>query len=83
MRYTFLLVYPGTQLFNRYILWCMGKFRQGLNPAQFAHPPKPKKKIRGYVAPPSFPLCVCSLCHIIISHGPAVQNGKRIRSKRR
>ncbi|EPT05258.1 hypothetical protein FOMPIDRAFT_1057540 [Fomitopsis schrenkii] len=48
---------------RRYILWCMAKFRQGLDPAQFAHPPKPRKKIRG--------------------HGPAVQNGKRIRSKRR
>ena len=40
-----------TKAFDRYILWCMGKFRQGLEPAQFAHPPKPKKKIRGYVAP--------------------------------
>ncbi|KAI0725620.1 IGR protein motif-domain-containing protein [Fomitopsis betulina] len=48
---------------RRYILWCMAKFRQGLDPVQFAHPPKPRKKIRG--------------------HGPAVQNGKRIRSKRR
>ena len=27
----------------------MEKFRQGKEPSQFAHPPKPKKKIRGYV----------------------------------
>ncbi|KAH8114371.1 hypothetical protein DFH11DRAFT_210591 [Phellopilus nigrolimitatus] len=47
---------------RRYILWCMEKYRQGLDPADFAHEPKPKKKIRG--------------------HGPAVQNGKRIRSRR-
>lgn len=30
----------------------MAKFRQGLDPVQFAHPPKPRKKIRGYVASP-------------------------------
>ncbi|KZT73757.1 hypothetical protein DAEQUDRAFT_754207 [Daedalea quercina L-15889] len=48
---------------RRYILWCMGKYRLGQDPAHFAHPPKPKKKIRG--------------------HGPKVQLGKRIRSKRR
>ncbi|KAL5501700.1 hypothetical protein ACEPAH_8960 [Sanghuangporus vaninii] len=47
---------------RRYILWCMEKFRQGYEPKEFAHPPTPKKKIRGY--------------------GPAVQNGKRIRSRR-
>ncbi|KAL5519925.1 hypothetical protein ACEPAG_1585 [Sanghuangporus baumii] len=47
---------------RRYILWCMEKFRQGYEPKEFAHPPRPKKKIRG--------------------HGPAVQNGKRNRSKR-
>ena len=34
---------------RRYILWCMEKFRQGYNPTEFAHPPPPKKKIRGYV----------------------------------
>ncbi|TFY67862.1 hypothetical protein EVJ58_g1368 [Rhodofomes roseus] len=48
---------------RRYIMWCMGKYRLGEDPAEFAHPPRPQKKIRG--------------------HGPAVQNGKRIRSKRR
>ncbi|KAI0771259.1 IGR protein motif-domain-containing protein [Trametes elegans] len=32
---------------RRYILWCMEKFRQGQEPAEFAHPPKPPKKIRG------------------------------------
>ncbi|EED82311.1 predicted protein [Postia placenta Mad-698-R] len=33
---------------RRYILWSMEKFRQGEDPAQFAHPPTPKKKIRGH-----------------------------------
>ncbi|KIP10206.1 hypothetical protein PHLGIDRAFT_66140, partial [Phlebiopsis gigantea 11061_1 CR5-6] len=47
---------------RRYILWCMEKFRLGMDPKEFAHPPKPRKKIRGW--------------------GPAVQNGKRIRSRR-
>ncbi|RDX53278.1 hypothetical protein OH76DRAFT_1399165 [Lentinus brumalis] len=48
---------------RRYILWSMEKFRQGLDPAEFAHEAKPEKKIRG--------------------RGPAVQNGKRLRSRRR
>ncbi|KAI0061697.1 hypothetical protein BV25DRAFT_1992045 [Artomyces pyxidatus] len=47
---------------RRYILWAMEKYRQGLDPADFSHERKPKKKIRGW--------------------GPAVQNGKRIRSRR-
>ncbi|KAI0712145.1 hypothetical protein C8Q76DRAFT_768873 [Earliella scabrosa] len=47
---------------RRYILWCMEKFRQGEEPAEFAHTAKPAKKIRG--------------------RGPAVQNGKRLRSRR-
>ncbi|KAI5121407.1 hypothetical protein M0805_003179 [Coniferiporia weirii] len=47
---------------RRYVLWCMSKYRQGFDPIEFAHEPKPKKKVRG--------------------HGPAVQNGKRIRSRR-
>ncbi|KDQ62529.1 hypothetical protein JAAARDRAFT_203636 [Jaapia argillacea MUCL 33604] len=47
---------------RRYILWCMHKYRNGLMPDEFAHKPKPKKKVRGW--------------------GPAVQNGKRIRSRR-
>ncbi|KAI0953170.1 hypothetical protein AcW1_007464 [Taiwanofungus camphoratus] len=47
---------------RRYILWSMEKYRRGEDPASFAHPPSPKKKIRG--------------------RGPAVQNGKRIRSRR-
>ncbi|PCH40109.1 hypothetical protein WOLCODRAFT_162101 [Wolfiporia cocos MD-104 SS10] len=47
---------------RKYILWSLAKFRQGEDPLDFAHPPTPKKKIRG--------------------HGPAVQNGKRIRSRR-
>ena len=41
---------------RRYILWCMEKFRQGVEPSQFAHPPKPKKKIRG---------CVFFHCHAV------------------
>ncbi|GJE88300.1 IGR protein motif-domain-containing protein [Phanerochaete sordida] len=47
---------------RRYLMWCMEKFRQGMDPKDFAHEPKPKKKIRGW--------------------GPAVQFGKRIRSRR-
>lgn len=31
----------------RYVLWCLEKFRQGEDPSDFAHPPKPKKKVRG------------------------------------
>ncbi|EKM51904.1 uncharacterized protein PHACADRAFT_165232 [Phanerochaete carnosa HHB-10118-sp] len=33
---------------RRYLLWCMEKFRQGWDPKDFAHEPKPKKKIRGW-----------------------------------
>ena len=33
---------------RRYILWCMEKYRQGLDPKEFAHEAPPKKKIRGY-----------------------------------
>ncbi|KAJ3516863.1 hypothetical protein NMY22_g14102 [Coprinellus aureogranulatus] len=33
---------------RRYILWCMEKFRQGLNPEEFAHEPRAKKTIRGW-----------------------------------
>ncbi|TEB39715.1 hypothetical protein FA13DRAFT_19410 [Coprinellus micaceus] len=33
---------------RRYILWCMEKFRQGLNPKEFAHDPRPKKIVRGW-----------------------------------
>ncbi|KAG6330695.1 hypothetical protein ID866_8395 [Astraeus odoratus] len=33
---------------RRYILWCMEKFRQGVPIDEFAHEPKPKKKIRGW-----------------------------------
>ncbi|KAI6129799.1 hypothetical protein EDD16DRAFT_1544197 [Pisolithus croceorrhizus] len=39
-------VYPVRD--RRYILWCMEKFRQDLPIEQFAHEPKPKKKIRGW-----------------------------------
>lgn len=34
---------------RRYALWCMEKYRQGQDPATFAHPATPKKKIRGCV----------------------------------
>ena len=34
---------------RRYIMWCMEKYRQGLDPKEFAHEAQPKKKIRGYV----------------------------------
>ncbi|KAF5338944.1 hypothetical protein D9611_008731 [Ephemerocybe angulata] len=33
---------------RRYILWCMEKYRQGLSPEEFAHPPRAKKTIRGW-----------------------------------
>ncbi|KAH9922806.1 uncharacterized protein BXZ73DRAFT_79635 [Epithele typhae] len=32
---------------RRYILRCMSKYREGMEPAEFAHPPKPPKKLRG------------------------------------
>ncbi|OJT09884.1 hypothetical protein TRAPUB_13627 [Trametes pubescens] len=32
---------------RRYILWSVEKYRQGLDPSEFAHPPKPASKIRG------------------------------------
>lgn len=35
--------------FCRYILWCMEKYRLGLDPRKFAHEPKPKKTVRGCV----------------------------------
>ncbi|KAF9454804.1 hypothetical protein P691DRAFT_804164 [Macrolepiota fuliginosa MF-IS2] len=37
---------------RRYILWCMEKYRLGLDPREFAHEPKPKKTVRGYVVSP-------------------------------
>nr|GAT60118.1 predicted protein [Mycena chlorophos] len=33
---------------RRYILWCMEKYRQGSPVTAFAHPPPPKKTIRGW-----------------------------------
>ncbi|KZT34486.1 hypothetical protein SISSUDRAFT_1052731 [Sistotremastrum suecicum HHB10207 ss-3] len=33
---------------RRYILWAMEKYRTGEEPIQFAHPPKPPKKVRGW-----------------------------------
>ncbi|KIM89022.1 hypothetical protein PILCRDRAFT_49613, partial [Piloderma croceum F 1598] len=33
---------------RRYILWCMEKYRQGFKIREFAHEPKPKKKVRGW-----------------------------------
>ncbi|THH30723.1 hypothetical protein EUX98_g3458 [Antrodiella citrinella] len=47
---------------RKYIMWSMQKYREGADPAEFAHPPQARRKIRG--------------------RGPAVQNGKRIRSRR-
>ena len=38
----------------------MEKFRQGEEPAEFAHAAKPAKKIRGYVLTPSMMCGVCS-----------------------
>jgi hypothetical protein len=32
---------------DRYILWAMEHYRQGDYPSEYAHEPKPKKKIRG------------------------------------
>ncbi|KAF8313996.1 hypothetical protein DL93DRAFT_1100553 [Clavulina sp. PMI_390] len=33
---------------RRYIMWAMNKYRFGAEPSEFAHPVKPKKKIRGH-----------------------------------
>jgi len=33
---------------RRYVLWALEKYRQGGNPKEFAVPPTPKKKIRGW-----------------------------------
>jgi len=33
---------------RRYILWALEKIRQGEKPEDFAHEPKPKKKVRGW-----------------------------------
>jgi len=33
---------------RRYILWALEKSRQGESPSEFAHEPKPKKKVRGW-----------------------------------
>ncbi|KAG6906622.1 hypothetical protein DXG01_012940, partial [Tephrocybe rancida] len=32
---------------DRYVLWCMEKYRNGLPIESFAHEPRPKKTIRG------------------------------------
>ena len=65
---------------NRYILWAMEHYRQGNYPSDYAHEAKPKKKIRGCGF---YPLIqVGRLCRTLNSHGPAVQFGKRIRSRR-
>jgi hypothetical protein len=32
---------------DRYILWALEKFRQGEDPKEYAHAPKPKKTVRG------------------------------------
>jgi hypothetical protein len=67
---------------DRYILWAMERYRQQDNPADYAHEPRPKKKIRGYVS-----LSQSDWPRLINGgpsrHGPAVQFGKRIRSRRR
>jgi len=36
---------------NRYILWCMEKYRSGNDPREFAYEQKPAKVIRGYDIP--------------------------------
>ncbi|KAF7299619.1 IGR domain-containing protein [Mycena chlorophos] len=46
-----LLPFPSLKQLNthrRYILWCMEKYRQGSPVTAFAHPPPPKKTIRGW-----------------------------------
>ena len=45
-----LLAYPDR---SRYLLWCMKKYKTGEPIAQFAHEPRPKKTIRGYVKLPN------------------------------
>jgi hypothetical protein len=66
---------------NRYILWAMEHYRQGDRPSEYTHEPKPKKKIRGCGYFPSAQLGRSG--RTLNSHGPAVQFGKRIRSRRR
>lgn len=66
---------------DRYILWAIEHYRQGDYPSDYAHEPKPKKKIRGCGFSP-----LAQVGHsgrTLNSHGPAVQFGKRIRSQRR
>jgi len=65
---------------DRYILWAMEHYRQGDGPSDCAHEPKPKKKIRGCVS--STLAQVGRSDRTLNSHGPAVQSGKRIRSRR-
>jgi IGR protein motif len=67
-------------VWDRSILWAMERYRQNDDPSEYAHEVKPKKKIRGCVFCYSRFLILCSSSN---SHGPAVQFGKRIRSRRR
>lgn len=62
----------------RYVMWAMQKYRFGIEPQAFAHPVKPKKKIRGCVDEAR--ICQTkAYCHFYHRHGPRVQLGKRIR----
>jgi hypothetical protein len=65
---------------DRYILWAMEHYRQGDYPSDYAHETKPKKKIRGCAS--SLLAQVSRSGRTLNSHGPAVQFGKRIRSRR-
>jgi IGR protein motif-containing protein len=48
-RYVAFTQYTGlmSDSLHRYILWAMEHYRQGDHPSDYAHEPKPKKKIRG------------------------------------
>jgi hypothetical protein len=65
---------------DRYILWAMEHYRQGDHHSDYAHEAKPKKKIRGCGFSPLAQ--VGRSGRTLNSHGPAVQFGKRIRSRR-
>ena len=65
---------------DRYILWAMEHYRQGDYPSDYAHETKPRKTVRGCASSPLAQ--VGRSGRTLNSHGPAVQFGKRIRSRR-
>ena len=72
----------GNRALDRYILWAMERYRQRDDPSDYAHEAKPKKKIRGCVFFRLSDRVGSDSSWSLNSHGPAVQFGKRIRSRR-